>query len=97
MKIFFTFTDYTISIESLFTYAAVRTISIGTICVYITWTGIRKTLVDICCKRNEELVNIKVIKCRSRWGVTNMSEVDYVERKVIKLAQRDAKYLKCVV
>ena len=49
-----TFTDCTISSESLFTSTAVRTVTVGAVSVFITRTGFRRTLIDIWSKGKEK-------------------------------------------
>ena len=49
-----TITSSTISSESLFTNAHVRSVTVGAVSVFITWTGIRRTVIDICSFGKEE-------------------------------------------
>ena len=48
----FTFTRDAIAIKSLFTRTAVRTFTVCAVSVFIARAGVRRTLVDICRKRN---------------------------------------------
>ena len=49
-----TFTCCAISSKSLFTSAAVRALTVGTISALVTWVGISRTLVYICYFRKKE-------------------------------------------
>lgn len=42
-----TFASCSISSESLFASTAIRTLIVGTFSVLVTWTGIRRALIDI--------------------------------------------------
>lgn len=57
----YTFTNWTISSESQFTSTDVRTVIVGTISVFITWVGIRRTLIDVW---NNKKGNLIIEPCR---------------------------------
>ena len=63
-----TFTGCAISSKSLFTSADVRPLTVGTISVLVTWVGISRTLVYICCCRKKDpSLKILILICTSHF------------------------------
>lgn len=65
-----TFTRSAISRKSLFTSTSKRTVSVATVGVFITWTWIRRALIEILRETNQGL-NKMTYHCRHSVTITN--------------------------
>ena len=61
-----TFTRYSIPFESFSASTAKRTISVGAVRVLVTWTGIRRTLIDIWCHKAKSSMVIRQYRGRRK-------------------------------